>query len=179
MADLTSANTRRAVIETPLGFLEASFTEVGLSRLNFDDRDSAVDRSPIGSTDAGVHPLEKTLRNELGRYFLGDLRIFSVPLDLRGSDFQLRVWDRLLEIPFGSTTSYGLIAQQLGDPKSVRAVARANALNPIAMLVPCHRVIGRDGNLTGYAGGLWRKRRLLQLEATGVIDEAQTALFVD
>ncbi|MBT8400261.1 MAG: methylated-DNA--[protein]-cysteine S-methyltransferase [Rhodothermia bacterium] len=166
-------------MSSPLGFMEAVFTDRGLAQLSFRDGSTTTVPLPSGSTDNGALQMEETLSSELESYFAGDLKSFSVPLDLRGSDFQLRVWDRLQEIPFGSTTSYGLIAQQLGDPKSVRAVARANALNPVAILVPCHRVIGRDGSLTGYAGGLWRKRRLLLLEATGVIEETQASLFTD
>lgn len=177
--DSAIAVQSKFTFESPLGRLEASFTEQGLARLSFAGQDSDANDSPVGATIVDNPAMASTLQSELSRYFEGGLRAFSVPLDLRGTEFQLRVWRFLLEIPYGRTSSYGSIANQLGDPKSVRAVARANALNPVAILVPCHRVIGRDGNLTGYAGGLWRKRRLLQLEATGVIEETQVSLFTD
>jgi methylated-DNA-[protein]-cysteine S-methyltransferase len=102
---------------------------------------------------------------ELDAYFAGELCQFSVPLDLRGTAFQRRVWQRLLEIPYGETRSYGYIARALGRPTAGRAVGRANGTNPISIIVPCHRVIGADGRLVGYGGGLDRKKALLDLEA--------------
>jgi methylated-DNA-[protein]-cysteine S-methyltransferase len=102
---------------------------------------------------------------ELDAYFAGELRQFSVPLDLRGTAFQRRVWQRLLEIPYGETRSYGYIARALGRPTAGRAVGRANGTNPVSIIVPCHRVIGADGRLVGYGGGLDRKKALLDLEA--------------
>jgi methylated-DNA-[protein]-cysteine S-methyltransferase len=102
---------------------------------------------------------------QLGEYFAGERRAFDVPLDLRGSDFQRAVWAALLEIPYGETASYGDIARRVGRPGKARAVGRANGSNPVAVIVPCHRVIGADGTLTGYGGGLERKRLLLDLEA--------------
>jgi methylated-DNA-[protein]-cysteine S-methyltransferase len=102
---------------------------------------------------------------QLGEYFAGERRTFDVPLDLRGSEFQRAVWAALLEIPYGETASYGEIARHVGRPGKARAVGRANGSNPIAVIVPCHRVIGADGTLTGYGGGLERKRLLLDLEA--------------
>lgn len=105
------------------------------------------------------------LARELDAYFAGTLRQFTVPLDLRGTAFQLRVWELLCEIPYGETRSYGEIAQVLGNPKATRAVGQANGRNPVSIIVPCHRVIGSDGRLTGYGGGLHRKRALLDLES--------------
>jgi len=102
---------------------------------------------------------------ELNEYFTGNLRQFSVPLDLRGTDFQLRVWKLLQEIPYGETRSYGQIASALGRPAASRAVGRANGANPVAVIVPCHRVIGANGKLVGYGGGLDKKQALLDLEA--------------
>ena len=102
---------------------------------------------------------------ELDAYFAGDLRQFSVPLDLRGTDFQRQVWKLLLDIPYGETRSYGQIASALGRPTASRAVGRANGTNPVAIIVPCHRVIGANGELVGYGGGLDRKQALLDLEA--------------
>jgi AraC family transcriptional regulator of adaptative response/methylated-DNA-[protein]-cysteine methyltransferase len=104
------------------------------------------------------------LAAELESYFNGSLVRFTVPLSFPGSQFQRSVWQRLQEIPYGATISYREIAVSLGLPKAVRAVARANGDNRIAIIIPCHRVIGSDGDLTGYGGGLWRKRRLLEVE---------------
>lgn len=115
-------------------------------------------------------------RRQLVAYFAGDLRIFDLPLLPRGTDFQQRVWEQLRLIPFGATASYGDIAGRLAMPPGAsRAVGLANGANPIAIIVPCHRVIGSDGTLVGYAGGLHRKRFLLGLEASTV----QDALFGD
>jgi len=103
---------------------------------------------------------------ELDAYFAGNLRQFSVPLDLRGTDFQRRVWELLLGIPYGETRSYGQIASALGRPTASRAVGRATGTNPIAIIVPCHRVIGANGELVGYGGGLDKKQALLDLETS-------------
>jgi methylated-DNA-[protein]-cysteine S-methyltransferase len=102
---------------------------------------------------------------ELEAYFSGKLHQFSAPLDLRGTDFQRKVWELLLDIPYGETCSYGDIARMLGRPTASRAVGRAVGTNPIAIIVPCHRVIGTNGDLVGYGGGLYKKRALLDLEA--------------
>jgi AraC family transcriptional regulator of adaptative response/methylated-DNA-[protein]-cysteine methyltransferase len=104
------------------------------------------------------------LRTELASYFGGSLRRFGVPLDLAGTSFQRRVWSRLLEIPFGDTVSYARVAKEVGRREAVRAVGHANGRNPVAIVVPCHRVVRTDGSLCGYGGGLWRKRWLLQHE---------------
>jgi methylated-DNA-[protein]-cysteine S-methyltransferase len=104
-------------------------------------------------------------RIQLDQYFAGLRSSFDLPLTMRGSEFELRVWSALREIPYGESTNYGEIARRLGEPGAARAVGVANARNPIAVIVPCHRVIGADGSLTGYGGGLARKRFLLDLEA--------------
>lgn len=101
---------------------------------------------------------------QLGAYFAGELQEFDVPTKANGTPFQLRVWEALRAIPYGETRSYGEIARQVGKPSAVRAVGRANGANPIAVIVPCHRVIGANGTLTGYGGGLDRKQKLLELE---------------
>ena len=104
------------------------------------------------------------MEKELKLYFEGKLTRFSVPLSLVGTDFQKSVWEILKEIPFGETWTYKKQAEILGDVKKVRAVANANGLNKISIVLPCHRVIGSDGQLTGYGGGVWRKQKLLELE---------------
>ena len=101
---------------------------------------------------------------ELRAYFAGTLRIFRVPLDMEGTEFQLSVWNYLTKIPYGETRSYGQVAEAIARPKAVRAVGAANGSNPVAIIVPCHRVIGSSGKLTGYGGGLPMKKRLLELE---------------
>lgn len=101
---------------------------------------------------------------ELRAYFAGSLREFRVPLDMEGTSFQLSVWNHLLKIPYGETRSYTQVAEAVGRPKAVRAVGAANGSNPVAIIVPCHRVIGSNGKLTGYGGGLPMKKRLLELE---------------
>ena len=103
-------------------------------------------------------------RKQLSAYFSGELKLFDLPVLMVGSDFQLKVWKLLQEIPFGNTDSYAGLSEKLGDVKAIRAVATANGANAISIIVPCHRVIGSDGSLTGYAGGLKTKRRLLRLE---------------
>jgi len=113
----------------------------------------------------------RAVRDQLDEYFAGERTGFDVPLAPRGTAFQLRVWEELRRIPYGETISYGELARRIGRPTAVRAVGASNGRNPISILVPCHRVIGADGSLTGYGGGLDRKRFLLELEA-GVLARA-------
>jgi len=116
-------------------------------------------------------------RAQLDAYFAGELTEFSLPLRPQGTDFQRTVWDALLEIPYGHTESYGALAARIGAPGAARAVGLANGRNPIAVIIPCHRVIGADGSLTGYGGGLPRKRLLLALEGAEVGEPALATLF--
>ncbi len=108
------------------------------------------------------------LAEQLNAYFAGALRVWTVPLDLRGTPFQLRVWRAVLAIPYGEVRSYSEIATAIGQPRAVRAVGAANGANPIPILVPCHRLIGKDGSLIKYGGGLALKRRLIELEGAPV-----------
>ena len=149
------------IIPTPLGDLDAAFDERGrLARLMFVPPATATE----GRLDNAQAAMARLLAQEIKAYFAGKLREFSVPLALCGTDFQRRVWGALTRIPYGSTTTYGQIAEGLGDSKLSRAVGRANGANPVFILIPCHRVIGANGALTGYAGGLERKAGLLELE---------------
>lgn len=109
-------------------------------------------------------PVFKSVREQLKSYFAGALKEFDVPLQLNGTEFQVRVWNELCNIPFGTTINYGQLASRVGNPNAQRAVGLANGKNPIAVIVPCHRVIGANGTLTGYSGGLCRKEILLDLE---------------
>jgi methylated-DNA-[protein]-cysteine S-methyltransferase len=121
------------------------------------------------------HSILTETERQLKEYFSGQRETFSVALDMRGTDFQRDVWKALLAIPFGETRSYGQLATQIGNSKAMRAVGAANGRNPISILVPCHRVIGASGALTGFAGGLATKAQLLKLERSGVDHRAPAA----
>src|SRR5690606_26896769 len=110
------------------------------------------------------HPVLEQIERAIAAYFASELRDFTVPLDPQGTDFERRVWDRLLEIPYGETCSYAQMAKDIGRPGAARAIGRANGANRIAIVIPCHRVIRADGALCGYGGGVERKRWLLELE---------------
>jgi methylated-DNA-[protein]-cysteine S-methyltransferase len=138
---------------------------VGDILLRADDQGHLTD---LHLRHAGATPTDgpfDAVREQLDAYFAGELERFDVPLALHGTEFQLRVWDELVQIPFGETISYSELARRLGDPKLVRAVGTANGRNPVSIIVPCHRVIGADGSLVGYGGGLERKQWLLEHEA--------------
>jgi AraC family transcriptional regulator of adaptative response/methylated-DNA-[protein]-cysteine methyltransferase len=160
-------------ITTPLGPLVAGSVDDALCLLEFADRrmiETQITRLQKRLNCVfvpGTSGLFDELTEELERYFGGVLTEFSVPLFAPGTDFQTSVWSRLRAIPSGQTRSYAEVAAEIGRPTAVRAVARANGDNRIAILIPCHRVIGSDGKLTGYGGGLWRKRRLLEIEQGG------------
>jgi methylated-DNA-[protein]-cysteine S-methyltransferase len=156
-------------VPSPLGPLELAADAHGaLVYLGF-ARPEAPDRVPRGlEREAGGLTRDARLlepvRTQLEQYFRGERQVFEVPLSLRGTEFQLRVWAELQRIPYGATRSYGELARRLGDPGLSRAVGAANGANPISIIVPCHRVIGADGSLTGYGGGLENKKALLALE---------------
>ena len=158
-------------VETPIGEMIAAATDTHLVALEFARRrtlDAQLERlirTTGFSLERGESRIVRELRRELTEYFRGERKEFTTPIDARGTPFQMRVWAALRRIPIGTTTSYGRLALSLGQTSAVRAVARANGDNPIAILIPCHRVIGADGSLTGYGGGLWRKKKLLDLEA--------------
>ena len=110
--------------------------------------------------------MESQFIKQLDEYFNRKRTVFDLPLDLQGTEFQLRVWNELLKIPFDRTITYKELALKLGNLKAIRAVGTANGANPVSIIIPCHRVIGSDGSLTGYAGGLWRKKWLLEFESS-------------
>ena len=157
-------------ILTPFGPMVAGAVEGGICLFEFADRRMLAtqmkrlrrhfDTEPV----LGTHPLLDQLRKEIAEYFDGTRTRFDVPLAPRGTPFQMKVWEGLRTIPYGTVRSYAEQAERLGMPKAVRAVAKANGDNGIAILIPCHRVVGSDGKLTGYGGGLWRKKYLLDLE---------------
>ncbi len=157
-------------IETDLGTMVACATDKGVCLLEFSDRKGLetelkqLAQYHNANIVQGQNKYFKQLKEELDAYFEGRLKEFKVPLDISGTDFQKQIWQALVEIPYGTTSSYLRQAEVLGKPLSVRAVANANGMNKIAIVIPCHRVVGSDGSLTGYAGGLWRKRKLIDLE---------------
>lgn len=126
--------------------------------------DRRVQRALGATFETGDSPLLRRLRDELGEYFAGRRCAFDLPVRYTGTPFEARVWDELCRIPYGETVSYGELARRIGNPAAMRAVAGANARNPVSILVPCHRVIAADGGLGGYGGGLAAKRILLDLE---------------
>ena len=155
--------TRCCEISTPVGRLRLAGDESGLRGISFQNRfpPSAPAESKL-STEA---PFREAIA-QLEAYFAGALRRFDLPLAPEGTPFQREVWSALTAIPYGETVSYGELARQLGRPAASRAVGAANGQNPIPIVIPCHRVIGADGSLTGFGGGLAIKRRLLDLEAS-------------
>ncbi|RTY95979.1 methylated-DNA--[protein]-cysteine S-methyltransferase [Flavobacterium sp. GT3R68] len=144
-----------AYIKTPLGIARIEGDEDGISVI------SVVDQ---GETSSAIPPVLTEAVTQLYDYFDGKRNDFNFPINPAGTEFQQKVWKGLLEIPFGKTMSYLELSKKLGDVKAIRAVASANGKNPLWIVVPCHRVIGADGSLTGYAGGLWRKKWLLEHE---------------
>ena len=166
----TSACTAQMTIDTQLGAMLLARTERGLAGVWFDGQKHHP--API---DAPQRPDDALLRHaadQLLAYFAGDALVFDVPLDLQGTPFQRSVWAALLAIPGGETRSYGEIAKALGAAAAVRAVGAAVGRNPVSVIVPCHRVLGSDGSLTGYAGSVDRKRALLALERSTEISLA-------
>jgi AraC family transcriptional regulator of adaptative response/methylated-DNA-[protein]-cysteine methyltransferase len=163
-------------IPTPLGPMVAGATGEALVLLEFADRRmlptqiDRVCRRLDGVVIPGSNTIIKQLVGELKLYFKGELTRFETPLLEKGTEFQEMVWSRLREIPYGQSVAYQDVAISIGRPTAVRAVARANGDNRIAIIIPCHRVVGKNGQLTGYGGGLWRKKRLLELEKVAVPD---------
>ena len=144
-------------IQSPLGILQLKANDQGLIAINY------YDKNPPQSLDQH-HPVLKKTIDQLNKYFEEQRKSFDIPLVLKGTNFQQQVWKQLQQIPYGQTISYSELAKRLGDPQKARAVAGANGLNPIPIIIPCHRVIGADNKLTGYSGGIERKQFLLQLE---------------
>lgn len=145
-----------ATINTPLGIAQITGDVNGISQISVSDEGNVSNEIPSVLQEAVT---------QLNDYFQGNRTHFDFKLNPKGTDFQQKVWQALLEIPYGKTTTYLEQSKKLGDVKAIRAVASANGKNPLWIVVPCHRVIGSDGSLTGYAGGLWRKKWLLEHES--------------
>jgi methylated-DNA-[protein]-cysteine S-methyltransferase len=182
----TSTNLVRCYVDSPVGRLRVVAADDGLVGLYYPEHSNAARHARnAGAEDAERHPVLDVARRELAEYFAGRRTAFEAPLapaSVRGgTDFQLAVWNALLTIPFGETRSYGEVARLIGRPSAVRAVGAANALNPLSIFVPCHRVIGGAGSLTGYAGGIEAKRWLLEHEGAiytgGIVTGTTTSLL--
>ena len=144
-------------LQTPIGMAVIKGDEQGISSISLEEK------AEFPSVQEIPGPLKEAV-DQIKAYFKGDLKTFNLTLNPKGTDFQQRVWKELQKIPCGRTVSYLEVANALGDGKAIRAVAAANGKNPLWIVIPCHRVIGKDGSLTGYAGGLWRKEWLLNHE---------------
>ncbi len=157
-------------IATPLGSMMIGVTNEGICLLEFTDRKMLETQIDIlkkrlkAGTITGNHPMIELTQNQLDEYFAGSRRDFELPLVASGTDFQLKVWNALIEVPYATTRSYKQQANMVGDIKAVRAVARANGENRMSIIIPCHRIIGSDGSIVGYGGGIWRKQWLLKHE---------------
>lgn len=147
-----------AYYQSPTGRIEIKGNDLGIASVSFINDDAPL-------TDEAEHAILNECKEQLHEYFGGQRKTFSVRLNPKGTEFQDRVWNTLLTIPFGKTASYLNVAEKVADRNATRAVGNANGCNPIAIIIPCHRVIGKNGNLTGYAGELWRKQWLLKHEA--------------
>lgn len=158
------------MVETPLGPMAAAAIDAGICLLEYTDptrleaQMTGLKRRIAPTIVEGDHEHLETLRQQLAAYFAGGLKRFTVPIVAPGTPFEERVWQALQAIPYGETRSYLDLARGLGSPEGQRAVGRANGLNRIAIVIPCHRVVNHGGGLGGYGGGLWRKERLLDLE---------------
>ncbi len=157
---------RYDVIETPIGPLLVAADEAGLRRIHFAERGKA--RRPEAGWTRDPAPF-RPLAGQLAEYFAGKRHSFSLELAPRGTEFQLATWRALARIPYGTTISYAELARRVGRPAASRAVGAANGANPLPIVVPCHRVIGADGSLTGFGGGLPIKRALLELEGAACV----------
>ena len=154
----------KTTYHSPIGWLEIVATTTGIYSLYFYDEQPAPDSA---TPDPATAALLDTAQHQIAEYFAGQRHTFDLPLDLHGTSFQLKVWQELLNIPYGKTISYLDLARALNNEKAIRAVGGANGRNPVSLIVPCHRVIGNNGKLVGYGGGLWRKEWLLNHEQTG------------
>lgn len=164
-----------AVFESPLGLVRVSGDEKGVAIITCTDSSAQEITPEISSVSPIVEPVQAAVQ-QLKDYFAGSREPFDFPINPSGTTFQQTVWQALLDVPFGTTQSYLALSRRIGDEKAIRAVAAANGRNPLWIVVPCHRIIGSDGSLTGYAGGLWRKQWLLEHEGA-FAKSSQLSLF--
>ncbi len=168
-----TATRTHAVLDGPLGPMTVVGQDDLLAGLYLHEQRHLPPADRLGDRDDGILP---ELQEQLGAYLAGELQAFDVALAPLGTPFQAEVWAALRRVPYGTTTTYGALAAAIGRPAAVRAVGAANGRNPYCLVVPCHRVVGADGSLTGYAGGLDRKRFLLDLERGSAADETARQL---
>ena len=157
-------------LKSPIGEIKITADENSVNSILFVFNDTEME-------EENINDVLTQCKKELSEYFSGKRKEFEVPVTQAGTSFQQRVWSELLKIPYGETVSYNFIAESLGDKKSIRAVGASNGKNQVSIIVPCHRVIGSDGSLTGYAGGLWRKKWLLNHEKEFSGGELQMEMF--
>lgn len=157
-----------AVMETPLGNIKVEAWDGYVVKMKFTDE---------VATDDFLDDVLMDVRIQLGLYFQGKQQTFDVPVALGGTDFQHKVWMEVNKIPFGTTSTYEQIARNLGNPSAVRAVGTAVGANPILIMMPCHRIVAKDGQLTGYSGGIWRKSKLLEMEQKEKVGRQVTMEF--
>lgn len=171
-----------SIYKSPIGEIIIVATDEGVSSSWFVDegkRELIIKKLEKESGNwliEGTNDIIVRCKNQLKEYFEGKRKEFDIPFDINGSNFQLTVWNLLKKIPYGKTKTYKQLAQEYGDVKSIRAIANANGENPIGIIIPCHRVIGTDGSMTGYAGGIWRKEWLI-LHEQKYTGHEQTSLF--
>jgi len=166
-------NSRHTTLDSPLGELTLTARGEYLTGIFYEGHWHMPPADYFGDPTGIEDPVFAQTRAELNEYLDGQRTAFSVPCQTRGNPFQEKVWDRLKTIPFGETVSYGELAAELGDPHLAQAVGSAVGRNPISIIIPCHRVVGRSGQLTGYAGGLRNKRFLLELEEPAEVREGK------
>ncbi len=159
-------------IDSPIGPLMLAADEIGLRHIEFRDNSHPADRR---DWHGGSNDILQATEAQLGEYFAGRRQAFDLPMAPQGTPFQLQVWEELVRIPFGATISYAQLAQRIGNPAGTRAVGAANGRNPLPIVLPCHRVIGADGTMTGFGGGVPTKEFLLRLE--GALPAGQAGLF--
>lgn len=157
-------------LRSPIGQIKLTGDETSVNSILFVFDDTEMEEENLNSVLVQC-------KQELLEYFAGKRKEFSVPFRQAGTEFQQKVWSELLKIPYGKTVSYNFVAESLGDKKTIRAVGSSNGKNQLSIIVPCHRVIGSDGGLTGYAGGLWRKKWLLNHEKEFSNGETQMEMF--
>ena len=154
----------KTTLDSPVGELTLVATDIGLRAVLWPNDEPKRVRLPFPIIEASGNAILRRTADQLREYFAGERTAFDLPLDLHGTEFQQLAWRSLASIPYGQTSTYGEQANRIGRPKAVRAIGAANSRNPVSIVLPCHRVVGADGSLTGFTGGLDAKRRLLEIE---------------